>query len=131
MDSKPNDNEDLSPLFFVPGTDGVYDERIASVIFRQLLAALVYLERNHIAHRDLKPENVLITKKGVVKLTDFGVSSDFTTASTEDERNGMIAYTKGTWPFWSPEMCDETVEDGTKFSAYTSSGGSLTFTVCS
>jgi len=119
LDSKPNTSEELSPIFYVPGTEGVYDESIASVVFRQLLSALVYLENNHIAHRDLKPENVLITKKGVVKLMDFGVSTDFSTASTEDERNGMIVDTKGTWPFWAPEMCDDTVEDGTKFSAYT------------
>lgn len=119
LDSKPNVSDDLSPVFYVPGTTGVYDESIASVIFRQLLSALVYLEKNNIAHRDLKPENVLITKKGVVKLTDFGVSTDFSTAATEDERNGMISDTKGTWPFWAPEMCDDTVEDGTKFSAYT------------
>ena len=118
LDSKPNESEELSPIFYVPGTGGVYEEKIASVIFRQLLSALVYLERNHIAHRDLKPENVLITKKGVVKLTDFGVSSDFSVAETEDERKGMISDTAGTWPFWAPEMCDESVEDGSKFSAY-------------
>jgi serine/threonine protein kinase len=119
LDSKCNKCEELSPLFYIPGTNGVYEETIASVIFRQLLSALVYLQRNHIAHRDLKPENVLITKKGVVKLTDFGVSSDFSAANTEEGQKGLISDTKGTWPFWAPEMCDDSVEDGTKFCAYT------------
>ena len=29
---------------------------------------------NGVAHRDLKPENVLMSRDGVCKLTDFGIS---------------------------------------------------------
>ena len=122
LDSMPNEDENLSPIFYVPGTEGVYVEEMASVIFRQLLSALVYLERNHIAHRDLKPENVLITKRGVVKLTEFGESTDFNkTATTTRRPDGFVTDTKGTWLFWSPEMCEESVvddDDETPYSAY-------------
>ena len=52
---------------------------------------------------------------------DFGVSNDFTQASTNSLRNGFISDTKGTWPFWSPEMCDDDDDDEdepVKYSAY-------------
>jgi serine/threonine protein kinase len=38
----------------------------------QLLCGVAYLHSNRILHRDVKPENILIDKKGVLKLTDFG-----------------------------------------------------------
>jgi serine/threonine protein kinase len=117
LDSKPNPVDGLSPLFYVPGTDGVYTEEHASVIFRQILSALVYLQRNHIAHRDLKPENILITKKGVVKLTQFGESTCFNRDDTSCV-DGMVSDAKGTWPFWAPEVCDDNSDDGAEFSAY-------------
>ena len=51
---------------------------------------------------------------------DFGVSNDFTQASTHSMRNGFISDTKGTWPFWSPEMCDDDDDEDepVKYSAY-------------
>ncbi|GMM34460.1 protein kinase [Saccharomycopsis crataegensis] len=44
-------------------------------IFKQICLAVKFMHDNDIAHRDLKPENVLLTDRGTVKLTDFGVSS--------------------------------------------------------
>lgn len=81
---------------------------------------MAYLHRNKIVHRDLKPDNILVTSRGVVKIMDFGVSNDFTQASTVSKRNGFISDTKGTWPFWSPEMCDDDDEEDepVKYSAY-------------
>lgn len=43
-------------------------------IFKQIAFGLKFLHDNDVIHRDLKPENVLLDSKGVVKLTDFGVS---------------------------------------------------------
>lgn len=44
---------------------------------KQLIAALGYLHKHKIVHKDLKCANVLLTSKGVLKLTDFGCSKGF------------------------------------------------------
>jgi len=50
-------------------------EAEAAVIIRQILVAVQYLHKQHIAHRDIKPENVMLTSLitgSRVVLTDFG-----------------------------------------------------------
>lgn len=51
-----------------------------------------------IVHSDIKPDNMLLTKEGVLKLSDFGVS-----AMLEGESDWMDR-TEGTMAFHAPEM---------------------------
>lgn len=40
----------------------------------QLLLALKFLRKKCIIHRDIKPSNILLSRSGLFKLVDFGVS---------------------------------------------------------
>ncbi|MBL8797882.1 MAG: serine/threonine protein kinase, partial [Planctomycetia bacterium] len=46
-------------------------------ILRQVAAALERAHEAGIIHRDIKPENILLTRKGEVKVADFGLSRCF------------------------------------------------------
>jgi len=60
-------------------TEPYYEEDAKSMV-RQLMLAAEYMHSMGIAHRDLKPENLLLsTDKKTLKITDFGLSKDFTT----------------------------------------------------
>ncbi|MFM7200806.1 MAG: protein kinase domain-containing protein [Myxococcota bacterium] len=52
-----------------------------------------------IIHRDLTPHNILISKKGIVKITDFGIAK--ASMNTHMTQAGMI---KGKVPYMSPEQ---------------------------
>lgn len=47
------------------------------MIFLQLCFAIQHLHSNRMLHRDVKAANVLLTRRGIVKLSDFGFSRQF------------------------------------------------------
>ena len=53
---------------------GPPDLLISLSIMRQIAAALQRASELGIIHRDIKPENILLTRKGEVKVADFGLS---------------------------------------------------------
>ncbi|TID16676.1 hypothetical protein CANINC_004128 [Pichia inconspicua] len=74
-------------------------------LFKQIAFGLKYMHDHDIVHRDLKPENVLIDAKGIVKLTDFGVS-DYGHEIPGDFHSSIAFTTQlvGSPPYQPPEV---------------------------
>ncbi|HEX4609002.1 MAG TPA: serine/threonine-protein kinase [Urbifossiella sp.] len=67
---------------------------------KQLCEALQHAHEKGIIHRDLKPSNLMVTREGVLKLTDFGIAKD-TDVTALTGMNSTI----GTAAYMSPEQC--------------------------
>ncbi len=72
----------------------------AVAVFRQILAAMGYAHEAGIVHRDIKPGNIMLTRNGVVKITDFGLAKVQQQASAVT----MTIGTGGTLFYMSPEQ---------------------------
>ncbi|MEO2013797.1 MAG: protein kinase [Fuerstiella sp.] len=78
-------------------------------VIRQVTSALKASGQAGIVHRDIKPENILVTKKGEVKVADFGL------AQLHDNPDGggitREGMTLGTPLYMSPEQVNGTELD--------------------
>ena len=54
---------------------GPLEESLVRSFLKQILVGISYLHRKDIIHRDIKGANILIDTQGIVKITDFGIST--------------------------------------------------------
>ncbi|MDR0346508.1 MAG: serine/threonine protein kinase [Nocardiopsaceae bacterium] len=78
--------------------DGPLGPGQAMAVTAQVCAGLTAAHAAGLVHRDIKPANLLITKDGLVKITDFGIAHAVGTAPVT--RTGMVI---GTWAYLAPE----------------------------
>lgn len=55
---------------------GRIGEKILGKVAESVLSGLSYLHARKIIHRDIKPSNILVTKDGLIKICDLGVSGE-------------------------------------------------------
>lgn len=69
-------------------------------IATELALALEAVHEQDVVHRDIKPANIMITRRGVTKLTDFGIAQ----VGHESRRTLLTASHPGTPLYMSPEQ---------------------------
>jgi serine/threonine protein kinase len=101
---------------FVDGQDvasilkkkGPFRPSTAVAIARDVARALMHAHANGVIHRDIKPSNILISKKGEVKVIDFGLAVEIAIPrKTEDS-----TFIEGTLHYLSPEQAEGKPLDG-------------------
>ena len=83
---------DLSPQHF----------RWAARIGANIADALAYAHESNVLHRDIKPSNIILDRKGVVWITDFGLAKDATNEINLTKTGDVI----GTPQYLAPESLE-------------------------
>lgn len=66
----------------------------------QVARAIEHAHRCHIVHRDIKSQNIIVDKRGVVKVADFGIARATNAATVTSKDEGVL----GSVHYFSPEQ---------------------------
>ncbi|XP_047322008.1 serine/threonine-protein kinase STN8, chloroplastic [Impatiens glandulifera] len=73
------------------GVDSVQrNALIIKQIMRQVVTSLKKIHENGIVHRDIKPANLVVTRKGQIKLIDFGAATDLRIGKNYVPNRGLL-----------------------------------------
>ena len=85
---------------------GALPEKEAVDFAAQICAGLEHAHKKGIVHKDIKPENILITKEGILKITDFGIAKALNQATITTGGHAL-----GSVHYFSPEQARGSVTD--------------------
>ena len=88
---------------------------VAMLILQDCCLALKHAHSKNIIHRDIKPGNILISRRGEIKLADFGIASD-----QEDRESNMTVsgMSLGTPAYMSPEQFEDSASVDSRADIY-------------
>lgn len=87
----------LADIVGLVGDGLMLQDRMIARFASDILLALEYLQKHHIAHRDVRSDNLLLNKHGILKLTDFSNAVQVVGSPMRSDPAGVI--------FWqAPEM---------------------------
>jgi serine/threonine protein kinase len=81
---------------------GMFKPKVIRHYFRQMLAALNYLQSKGLSHRDLKPENCMLDANYNLKIMDFG----FAAPTHGRDGSGKLSTNLGTPGYMAPEILE-------------------------
>ncbi|KAM0947828.1 putative protein kinase CAMK-CAMKL-CHK1 family [Dioscorea sansibarensis] len=93
---------DKGELFDKIADNKLLKEDEARRYFQHLINALDFCHSRGVYHRDLKPENLLLDSHGVLKVTDFGLSTF--TPKLQAGEDGLLHTACGTPNYVAPEV---------------------------
>ncbi|GER28435.1 CBL-interacting protein kinase [Striga asiatica] len=95
-------------LFERIASKGKFQEAVGRKLFQNLIDGVSYCHNKGVFHRDLKPENVLIDARGMIKITDFGLSA----LPQHLRDDGLLHTTCGSPNYVAPEILSNRGYDG-------------------
>jgi serine/threonine protein kinase len=90
--------EGLSLSRYLADNAGMLDDGQKVQILQQILDGLEAVHAAGLLHRDLKPDNVIITRKGQLKLIDFGAARENSSGNPRGRDDLTVQYTPGYAP---------------------------------
>ena len=88
---------DMIPKKQISGTK--FDDKAIFRYSAQIILAIMAMHTKNILHRDIKTQNIFISRNGLLKLGDFGISREL---ESKDAKAGTSC---GTPLFMPPELC--------------------------
>ena len=104
--------EGVEMLEVVQRHGGIEDDVRVRGVFRQMLAGVRHMHSSGLAHMDLKLENLILTKEGVVKWLDFGLSVMHQTKHENGSWKREPVGPSGSKAYCAPEVLAGLSKDG-------------------